>query len=133
VEEDALAARFDGDNCRAGLGAIVREDASGVEAGLVESLDHRGAQDVFAHESGRGDGHAELRHGDAGVADVSAGGELKRIEHGQPARRGRLPQVHRRRDQVGDDQSEDGCIHGRRGEGRGVRGEGKTCENPLEG
>src|SRR5207245_1007545 len=111
VKEATLAAGFDGDDGGAGLGAIAREDAGDVDAGSFESSRYRAPQLVVSHYPRGGDFHAELRHRQADVADVSAGRKAERIQYRQPARRRRMARVHRRSDQISDDESEDGSVH----------------------
>jgi hypothetical protein len=85
VEEAPLASRFDGDDGRAGLLSRVREDAHDVETRLLETVDDGDAQDVGPDDAGGGDLRAELRHRDAGVADVAAGRQFDRLEELEPA------------------------------------------------
>ena len=87
------------------------EDMRRVDAGLPEATQHCGAEVIIAHQAGGGDVHAQLGHGGRDVGDIAAGSEVDVIEKLKIALGRRLSHVHRRGDEIGDDDAEDGGIH----------------------
>jgi hypothetical protein len=94
VEEDALAARLDGDDRRRRLRGFRFEDAGRVQPFELELLGNGVPEHVLADHARGGDAHAELGHRDTHIADIAAGGEGDGIDEHEPTRRGRIAKIH---------------------------------------
>ena len=104
MKKTSLTTGLDGDDGRAGLAiptANNRRRISSRRPAFFQSC--RFPKRVSANKPRTGNFAAQLGHGDADIADISASGELQRMKFRQPARSGWMAQIHRLGNKIGED------------------------------
>ena len=110
VEEAALAARLDGDDRRAGLGARWRRRSEVSTPGCFRPIDDGGAEHVLADHAAAATVVPSLAIATPVLQTFPPVVSSIVFTSASPPGAG-AAEVHRRGDQVGDDQAEDGGVH----------------------